>query len=87
VWRSLLDLPSERGRRRSPIVSALRQVAAEALAIHQEHRVRNYGRARELARLALEEVDADDSRRLDAAEHRLARLDRKLAADNYQLFG
>src|SRR5262249_33704645 len=52
VWRSLLDLPRERGRRRSPIVSALRQLAAEALAIHQEHRVRNYGRARELALLA-----------------------------------
>jgi uncharacterized protein YprB with RNaseH-like and TPR domain len=87
VWRSLLDLPRERGRRRSPIVSGLRQLAAEALAVHQEHRVRNYGRARELALLALEEVDAEDARRLDAAEHRLARLDRKLAADNYQLFG
>jgi hypothetical protein len=86
VWRSLLELPGERGRRGSPLVSALRQVAAEALAIHQEHRVRNYGRARELALLALEEIDADDSRRLDAVEHRLARLDRKLAVDNYRLF-
>jgi len=87
AWRSLLDLPGERGRRRSPLVAALRQVAAEALAIHQEHRVRNYSRARELALLALEEIEGEDSRRLDAAEHRLARLDRKLATYNYQLFG
>jgi hypothetical protein len=86
VWRSILDL-AERGRRRSPLVAALRQVAAEALAIHQEHRARDYSGARELALLVLEEIDGEDSRHLDATEHRLARLDRKIAAYNYQLFG
>ena len=35
---------------------AMRQFAAEALAIHHEHRVRNFGAARELALFALEEA-------------------------------
>jgi tetratricopeptide (TPR) repeat protein len=88
AWRALLDLPCARGRRRSPAVSALRQVAAEALAVHHEHRERDYAGARELALLALAEIDAADERRVDATEHRLARLDRKLAArDSSQLFG
>jgi tetratricopeptide (TPR) repeat protein len=88
AWRALLDLPSARGRRRTPAVSALRQVAAEALAVHHEHRERDYAGARELALLALAEIDAADERRVAATEHRLARLDRKLAArGSSQLFG
>lgn len=88
AWRALLDLPAGRGRRRSPALSALRQVAAEALAVHHEHRERDYAGARELALLALAEIDTADERRVDATEHRLARLDRKIAAHNTaQLFG
>ena len=86
AWRALLDLPTER-RRNGPL-AALRQVAAEALAVHHEHRERDYAGARELALLALAEIDADDERRVDATEHRLARLDRKIAAhSSSQLFG
>jgi uncharacterized protein YprB with RNaseH-like and TPR domain len=57
---------------------ALVREATEALAIHQEHRVRDLSRARELALRALE-VDADEGAR-EAVRRRLARLDRKLSA-------
>lgn len=88
AWRALLDLRASRGRRRSAALSALRQVAAEALAVHHEHRERDYAGARELALLALAEIDTANERRVDATEHRLARLDRKIAAHNTaQLFG
>ncbi len=88
AWRALLDLPASRGRRCSAALSALRQVAAEALAVHHEHRERDYAGARELALLALAEIDTADERRVDATEHRLARLDRKIAAHNTaRLFG
>jgi hypothetical protein len=40
----------------SPTLEALWQFAAEALAIHQEHRVRDYVAAKELAMFALEEI-------------------------------
>jgi uncharacterized protein YprB with RNaseH-like and TPR domain len=85
VWRRLLDLKP--GRIRTPLLAPLRQFAAEALAIHHEHRERDYDGARELALLALDEADAEDGRRLRATRHRLARLDRKIAGGKYQLFG
>ena len=81
IWRTLLDLKP--GRIRTPLLAPLRQFAAEALAIHHEHRERDYDGARELALLALEEAEAGDFRaRTDATLHRLSRLDRKLARRN-----
>jgi hypothetical protein len=67
----------------SQVVEALRQFAAEALAIHHEHRVRDYFAARELAIFALEEIsEAEGSparRREEGLRHRLARLDQKIS--------
>ena len=84
-WRELViaaDVPS---RRRDRILDTLREFAIEALAIHQEHRVRDLGAARELARFALEEHGA--SARAEGMRHRLARLERKLARkQSAQLF-
>ena len=54
---------------RSPVLEALRQFAAEALAIHHEHRARDYVAARELAMFALEE----DRRRRRPAQPRRGR--------------
>jgi len=84
-WRSLLELTeSRRGRRADATASSLRQFAAEALAIHHEHRVRNFGAARELALFALEEASGSGPR-ADGMRHRLARLDRKIARTNSEL--
>ena len=52
--------------------------AAEALAIHHEHRGRDYETARELAVFALDEVE-ETGRRAEEIRYRLARLDRKLS--------
>jgi uncharacterized protein YprB with RNaseH-like and TPR domain len=73
AWRTLAALP------RCP--SAFRREAMEALAIYHEHRSRDLGRARSLVLDVLREVLPDDplGRRRDAAEHRLRRLERKLA--------
>ena len=57
---------------------ALTREAIEALAIHQEHRVRDLDRARALALRALE-AQADERAR-EAVRRRVARLDRKLSA-------
>jgi uncharacterized protein YprB with RNaseH-like and TPR domain len=57
---------------------ALVREAMEALAIYQEHRVRDLDRARALALRAFE-TDADERAR-EALRRRLARLDRKLSA-------
>jgi hypothetical protein len=57
---------------------ALRRFAAEALAIHHEHRDRDLDSARDLALFALEEAEAD-GRMADGVRHRLARLNRKIA--------
>jgi uncharacterized protein len=78
IWRDVLDLTEPRGVRRMTGMRALRRFAAEALAIHHEHRDRDLGSARELALFALEEADAD-SRVADGMRHRLARLDKKIA--------
>jgi uncharacterized protein YprB with RNaseH-like and TPR domain len=83
VWRELLAFGESRAARGSQVVEVLRQFAAEALAIHQEHRVRDYFAARELATFALEEIsDAEGSparRREEGLRHRLARLDQKIS--------
>jgi hypothetical protein len=69
AWQRLLDMekcPSHLGRE-----------AAEALAIHHEHRLRNLLSARRLAVRSLH-GETGHARR-QATEHRLARLDRKLS--------
>jgi hypothetical protein len=76
TWREVIDLTEPRAVRRIAGLGELRQFAAEALAIHHEHRERNLGSARELALFALEEADG---RRADGMRHRLARIDRKIA--------
>jgi uncharacterized protein len=76
IWRDVIDLTEPRAVRRIAGLGELRQFAAEALAIHHEHRERDLGSARELALFALEEADG---RRADGVRHRLARIDRKIA--------
>jgi hypothetical protein len=78
VWREIVTLTGTRAaRRRQPLID-LREFALEALAIHQEHRERDLGSARELAQFALDETG--DGRRADGYRHRLARLEKKLEA-------
>ncbi len=75
-WRDILAIPEpRRGARGRDIIVGLRRFAAEALAVHNEHRVRDLEEARELALLAL---DYSDERRAATIRHRLSRLDRKL---------
>jgi len=69
VWQRLLDL--------SDCPPRLEREAAQALAVHHEHRLRSLLSARTLAMRSLQ-FDATVARR-EAIEHRLARLDRKLA--------
>jgi uncharacterized protein len=78
IWRDVLELTEPRGVRRMIGMRALRRFAAEALAVHHEHRDRDLDSARELALFALEEAEAD-GRVADGVRHRLARLDRKIA--------
>lgn len=76
AWRLLLEAPEpRRGVRAHDTIVALRRFAAEALAIHHEHRTRDLPGARELATLALEQ---SDERRAVDVRHRLARIDRKM---------
>jgi uncharacterized protein YprB with RNaseH-like and TPR domain len=68
AWRRLLDI------RRCP--PRLAREAAEALAVHHEHRLRDLEAAR---RFALDSLQFNGSRtRTAAVQHRLARIDRKL---------
>ena len=69
VWRELAALPR--------CAAALRREAKEALAIYHEHRSRDLGEARSLVLDVLKD-DLEGNRKA-AAEHRLQRLDRKLA--------
>jgi tetratricopeptide (TPR) repeat protein len=83
VWRTLLTLGADLPRT-TPATDALRQFAAEALAIHQEHRTKDFLAARELAMFALEEMGETSGRRTrgkDGLRHRLARLDRKITRE------
>jgi uncharacterized protein YprB with RNaseH-like and TPR domain len=82
VWHDLLSLTEARRSRTLPALAALRQFAAEALAIHQEHRLRDYASAHELAMFALEELGDTAGRRRRTKEglrHRLARLEKKIS--------
>ena len=75
VWRELIEFTEPRSMRRG-LLGDLRQVAVEALAIHQEHRAKDLAGARELALTSLEESGG----RSESVRHRLARLERKLAS-------
>jgi len=69
TWRELAALPR--------CAAALRREAKEALAIYHEHRSRDLGTARSLVLDVLK--DDPIGRRKAEAEHRLQRLERKLA--------
>jgi tetratricopeptide (TPR) repeat protein len=85
-WRRLLDLKQGRTGRRSVLLAPLRQVAAEALAIHHEHRERDYAGARELALQLLDESDGMPARvKPDITRRRLARLERKISTSTAPL--
>jgi hypothetical protein len=75
VWRELIEFTEPRTMRRG-VLGDLRQVAIEAMAIHQEHRAKDLAGARELALSALEECGL---RAENSVRHRLARLERKLS--------
>ena len=79
LWRELLGCLESRRARRTPTLEALRQFAAEALAVHNEHRARDYVAARELAMFALDETSDAAGRRHEGLRHRLARLERKIS--------
>jgi uncharacterized protein YprB with RNaseH-like and TPR domain len=81
-WRRLLDV-KQQGRRRSALLAPLRQYAVEALAIHHEHRERDYEGAKELTLRLLDESEEGSVRpKTDATRHRLARLEKKIARKN-----
>jgi uncharacterized protein YprB with RNaseH-like and TPR domain len=88
-WRRLLDVKQARLGRRSILLAPLRQYAVEALAIHHEHRERDYEGAKELTLRLLDECDEGSLRpKTEATRHRLARLERKIAGKNdSHLFG
>jgi uncharacterized protein YprB with RNaseH-like and TPR domain len=77
VWRRILELRQGRHGARSALLPSLRQFATEALAIHHEHREKDYEGAKELTLQLLE--DAADQER---PRHRLDRLQRKIARKN-----
>lgn len=70
AWRQMLRHADRRGPRG--------REAVEALAVHHEHRQRDLALARALAQRALA-AERDEAKRT-SLRHRLARLDRKLAA-------
>lgn len=73
ICRAILELDVE-----ARVVALARRYALEALAIHHEHRERDLAAARDFAIAALE---ADERPRWQGGvQHRLARLERKLAA-------
>lgn len=71
AWQRLSDL--------EPNNPTVRLETFEALAVHHEHRTRNLTKARQLALRAFEDDHEPIRRR--RLEHRLERLDRKLARD------
>ena len=87
-WRRLLDVKPGRVGRRSELLVPLRQYAVEALAVHHEHRERDYEGAKELTLRLLDESDEGNVRlkgnfRLKAdATRRLNRLEKKIARKN-----
>jgi tetratricopeptide (TPR) repeat protein len=86
-WRQLLELTHGTVARRNALLQGLKHFAAEALAVHHEHRARDYPRARELALFALDATaDSRSCRRAEGVRHRLARLERKIARTTSPLF-
>ena len=82
-WRRLLDMKQGRLGGRSELLVPLRQYAAEALAVHHEHRERDYEGAKELTLRLLDESDEGNFRlKAEATRHRLARLEKKIARKN-----
>jgi uncharacterized protein YprB with RNaseH-like and TPR domain len=79
AWRSLLDLTEAVPGRPTSAMASLKQFAVEALAIHEEHRARDFVAARELAMFSLEENCDAAGKRRDSMRHRLARLERKIS--------
>ena len=70
-WQELLDV------RGCP--AAIAAEATEALAIHHEHRLRDFELARTFALRSLESIEVGRRpARTEAVKHRLGRLDRKL---------
>jgi uncharacterized protein YprB with RNaseH-like and TPR domain len=97
-WRRLLDVKQGPGLRhgyggqagrRSTLLVPLGQYAVEALAIHHEHRERDYEGAKELTlRLLDDSPDGDIRPKVEATRNRLARLEKKIAGKNHShLFG
>jgi uncharacterized protein YprB with RNaseH-like and TPR domain len=88
-WRRLLDVKQGRVGRRSELLAPLRQYAVEALAVHHEHRERDYEGAKELTLRLLDECDERSFRlKAEATKHRLTRLEKKIARKNdSHLFG
>ena len=94
-WRRLLELQAPPrpkygyAGQGSTLIGPLRQYAVQALAIHHEHRERDYEGAKELALQLLEDPDEGGLRvRAEATKHRLARLEKKIARKNdSHLFG
>ena len=84
-WRRLLELKQGRTGRRSTLLGPLRQVAVEALAIHHEHRERDYAGARELALQLLDDAEGVSRVKPDITRRRLARLDRKISGSTAPL--
>jgi tetratricopeptide (TPR) repeat protein len=79
-WRRLLEV-KQQGRKHSELIVPLRQYATEALAIHHEHRERDYEGAKELTLQLLDE--SEEARpKTEATRHRLARLEKKIARRN-----
>lgn len=85
AWRRILTLKRPgRSAAGTGMLATLQQYAVEALAVHHEHRERDYEGARELAMRLLDDETFEQQ---DRAKHRLARLNRKIASnDNSHLF-
>ena len=76
AWRRILELPA--------CAEGIVREAAEALAVHHEHRARDLPVARALAMQSL--TCSGTLARQQALQHRLARLDRKLGERSLALF-
>jgi uncharacterized protein YprB with RNaseH-like and TPR domain len=70
-WRSLAEVPG--------CPAHLEREAAEALAIHHEHRKRDFEAARTFALRSLENGEGNPRKWTEAVHHRLARLEKKLS--------
>ena len=80
-WRQIIDVPG--------CPANVAREAAEALAIHHEHRVRDLEAAKQFAlkSLALKSPEVNRAAAWgDAVRHRLARIERKIATERRPLF-